>query len=426
MCSLNYDNVFVHEAVSLKFGEGVTAEVGEDLRRMGVRRAMLVTDPHLASLGYAERVEKRLEEAGVGFQTFDRVNSEPTDESWNEAIDFAQAGHFDSFVAVGGGSSIDTAKAANLYSTYPADLLEYMNRPVGRGSDVPGPLKPLVGIPTTAGTASECTGIAIVDVKSLRLKTGISHRLLRPALAILDPENTLTCPPMVTACCGIDVLCHAVESFTALPYGRRSRPKPGASRPVFVGSNPISDLWSARAIELVARYLVRAVRHPTDREARTQMMLACTYAGMGFGNAGVHVPHAMAYPIAGGVRAYIPPDYPHPHPMVPHGMSVIVGAPAAFRFTSRALPEKHLEAARLMGADTAGVAAGESGEVLAQAVLRLMDAVGIPRGTAALGYTAADTPELVEGTWKQQRLLAQSPCPVTRPDLEAIFEDALK
>ena len=156
------------------------------------------------------------------------------------------------------------------------------------------------------------------------------------------------------------------------------------------------------------------------------MMLACTYAGMGFGNAGVHIPHAMGYPIAGLVEEYIPPDYPFPHPMVPHGMSVIVGAPAAFRFTARACPERHLQAASFMGENIEDANPDEAGEILAGSFIKLMRASGIPNGIGALGYGEEQIESLVEGTLKQQRLLAQSPCEAEREDLFSIFKDSVR
>jgi hydroxyacid-oxoacid transhydrogenase len=421
-----FDNVFTYESVPFKFGPGVTREVGADLERLGIKKCLVITDPHLVETGIAAKVTDFIEQAGIQFTVFDQVHSEPTDESWQKAIDAAQSDDFDGFLSVGGGSSIDTTKAANLYSSHPADLFDYINKPVGKGLPVPGKLKPHLVIPTTSGTASECTSVAITDIKSMRLKTGISHRYLRPTYAILDPLNTLSCPPMVTASCGIDVLCHAAESYTAIAYDQRPKPVSPNTRPLFVGSNPVSDLWSGKSIELVTKYLPRAVENGDDIEARSMMMLACTYAGMGFGNAGVHIPHAMGYPIAGMVEQYIPPDYPFPHPMVPHGMSVIVGAPAAFRFTADACPERHLQAAAFMGEDVENAKPEEAGEILAGAFIKLMQASGIPNGIGALGYGEKQIDSLVEGTLKQQRLLAQSPRGSEKEDLAAIFRDSIR
>lgn len=423
---LNKDSVFTYETVPFKFGAGVTEEIATDLSRFGVTRVLLVSDPRLHAAGLSRRVADVLKSSGIDIEIFSGVLSEPTVESWREAIDFAVTMKPNGFVALGGGSSIDTAKAANLYSTYPADLLDYVNAPIGKAKPVPGPLKPLVVIPTTAGSASECTTVAILEIEELKLKTGISHRYLRPTFAVLDPLNTTTCPPMVTASCGIDVLCHAIESFTALPFNSRPRPASPELRPPYVGSNPVSDLWAAKSMELVSRYLARAVRNGKDLEARSALMLACTYAGIGFGNAGVHVPHAMGYPIAGMVESYIPPDYGSSNPLVPHGIASIIAAPAWFRFIGPAVPNKHLEAACLMGCDTSEADSSQAGEILSDAVVHLMREVGIPNGLSDLGYTAQHIPALAEGTMRQERLLALSPCQVTQADVEQVFRIALR
>src|SRR5467141_877815 len=276
-------------ASSVRFGAGVTREVGMDLVDLGVRRALVVTDPNLTRLAPVHKVLTALDAAGVETVLYDQVRVEPTDVSFRDAIHFAVAHPVDGIVAVGGGSTIDTAKAVNLYTTYPPeDFLDYVNPPIGKGLPVPGPLKPLIAIPTTAGTGSETTGVSIFDYKRLHAKTGIANRRLKPTLGLLDPENTRTMPAPVAASTGLDILSHAVESYTAMPYTDRPRPERPALRPAYQGSNPISDIWSLQAMRMVATYLVRAVENPEDDEARAQMLLAAAYAGVGFGNAGVH------------------------------------------------------------------------------------------------------------------------------------------
>lgn len=419
------ETVLVMETAPVKFGPNATAEVGFDLRRLGVKRALLVTDKNLMKTGLPDRVRNLAAESGVEVEIYDDVHIEPTDVSLARAVDFARDRGFDGFISVGGGSSIDTAKVVNLLTTYPAPLLDYVNKPVGKGLPVPGPLKPHIAIPTTAGTGSETTAVAVLDILSLKVKTGISHRYLRPALGIVDPLNTLTCPPMVTAATGLDVLTHAVESYTTRPYNARPKHNP-AERPAYIGANPLSDIWCEKAIEYVGRYLRRAVMNGLDLEARTYMALAATIAGIGFGNAGVHIPHANAYPIAGLVRGYWPPDYQTEEPLVPHGISVVVTAPAAFRFTYPAAPERHLKAAALLGADTGGVSVAEGAEVLPRTLIALMRDLGIPNGLSALGYGEADIPALVEGALKQQRLLVNSPRDVGPEDLRRILLDAMQ
>jgi hydroxyacid-oxoacid transhydrogenase len=412
---------FTLDTSSVKYGPGVTREIGWDVRQLGVRRVLVVTDPHLATLEPVARVLDSLRGEGLDAVLFDGVQVEPTDASFQAAIAVAVEGRFDGFVAVGGGSSIDTAKAANLYATYPAELLAYVNPPVGQGQPVPGKLKPLIAVPTTAGTGSETTGVAIFDYTPLHAKTGIAHRALRPVLGVVDPENTRSQPPAVAACAGLDVLSHALESFTALPFFQRPAPEHPGLRPAYQGSNPISDIWATRAIELVARYLRRAHQDPSDDEARGQMMLAATFAGIGFGNAGVHLPHGMSYPVSGMVRDFVPVGYPTRHPLIPHGMSVILNAPAVFRFTAGTDPARHLEAARLMGVDIAGSRLEDAGDLLANAIVALMRQLGMPNGLRAVGYGPSDVDALVAGTIVQHRVTKLSPRPAAEAELKPLF-----
>jgi len=410
---------------SIRFGKGVTREIGMDLAEMKAKRVMVLTDPNLAKLSPVATVVQSLRENRVSFELFDRVRVEPTDASFREASQFATEGEFDTFVAVGGGSTMDTAKAANLYSTYPADFLEYVNAPIGKGQPVPGPLKPLIAVPTTAGTGSETTGVAIFDYKPLHAKTGIAHRRLKPAIGILDPDNTRTLPPEVAATRGFDVLSHAIESYTALPFHQRSRPERPVMRPAYQGSNPISDLWSLEALRWVSKYFVRAVEDPRDDEARQKMLLAASYAGIGFGNAGVHLPHGMSYPVAGMVRDFRPKGFAVDHPLVPHGMSVILNAPAVFRFTAEACPDRHLTAAGILGADISKAKPEDAGKILSDRLVEIMQRLKMPNGLRSVGYGKSDIPALVQGTLPQARVTKLSPRPASEADLAHLFEESL-
>jgi hydroxyacid-oxoacid transhydrogenase len=420
---------FEMAASGIRFGFGATREVGADLVDLGICRALVFTDPFLRTLAPVATTLQSLDDNGIAFTLFDRVRVEPSDESIQEAARFAASNEYDAIVAVGGGSVIDTAKAANLYACWPAEFLDYVNPPIGKGKPVPGPLKPLIAIPTTAGTGSETTGVAIFDYKPLRAKTGIAHRRLKPTLGIVDPENTRTLPAEVAASSGLDVLCHAIESFTALPYRERARPERPILRPAYQGSNPISDIWSMEALRMTAKYLRRAVADPSDDDARANMMLAAAYAGVGFGNAGVHLPHGMSYPVSGLVRDYRAPGYSFmgngDHPLVPHGVSVILNAPAVFRFTASASPERHLLAAEALGADIANTRPEDAGKILADQILQMMQDLRMPNGLRALGYTSADIPALVEGTLPQHRVTKLSPRPAGAEELAAIFGNAM-
>lgn len=425
MTAQSLESAYTIDTSAIKFGAGVTREVGYEMKRLGARRVMVVTDPRMASSEAVDITLQSLRAESIDAVLFDAVSVEPTDASFKEAIRFAVDGAFDGFVAVGGGSSIDTAKAANLYATHPADFLTYVNAPIGEGKPVPGPLKPLIAIPTTSGTGSETTGVAIFDLLELEAKTGIAHRALRPMMGIVDPLHSRTLPSEVVACSGFDVLCHGLESYTALPFSQREAPENPGLRPAYQGSNPISDIWATRAIEMVAANMVRAYDDADDIEARSQMMLAATFAGVGFGNAGCHLPHGMSYPVSGMVREFVPPGYPQNAPLVPHGMSVILNAPAVFRFTAPTNPTRHLHAARLMGQDVGGASPEDAGDLLSDAIVTLMRRVNMPNGLSAIGYSPADLDRLVEGTLPQHRVVKLSPRPVDAPELRRLFTDSM-
>jgi hydroxyacid-oxoacid transhydrogenase len=413
-----HETIFTMEATPVKFGAGASADAGWELKRLGVTRAMLVTDPGVAALGHPERIKGLIEAEGIEVVVYDRARVEPTIDSFQDAADFALEHDVDGFVSVGGGSSMDTAKVANLVSTHPAPVMEYVNPPVGEGKKPPAPLKPHLAIPTTSGTGSEATTVAVLDIPDQKVKTGISHRFLRATQAIVDPEMTRSLGAEVTSSTGLDVVCHAAESFLSKPFDTRERPDSPDDRPPYQGSNPIADVWSAKALEFGGRYLRRAVADPEDVEARGFMMLGATMAGVGFGSAGVHIPHSCAYPIASVKHEYQPAGYPDDHPFVPHGHSVIVTAPAAFRFTYDAMPERHHQVAELL----AGEPLVDPGpDTLPDILRQLMQDVGAPRGVAEFGYTEDDIPTLVDGALKQERLLAVAPKEVGDEDLRHII-----
>ena len=389
------ETAFAIDTSSIKFGPGITREAGYELDRLGASRVMVVTDPRMAGSAAVNAATDSLKRAGIDYGVFDRVSIEPTDVSFKGAIEFAVDGGFDGFLPVGGGSSIDTAKAANLYSTHPAGFLEYVNAPIGKGTPVPGDLKPLVAVPTTAGTGSETTGVAIFDFEELGAKTGIAHRSLRPDVGLVDPENTRSLPKMVAACSGFDVLCHGIESYTALPFSRREAPASPAQRPAYQGANPISDVWALAALEMVGNSILPAVLDPDDLEARSNMAMAATFAGVGFGNAGVHLPHGMSYAVSGLVREYKTEDYPQDKAIVPHGMAVILNAPAVFRYTASSDLERHMRAARLLGADIKGAGPEDAGDLIAERLIFILRQLGVPNGLSGIGYTANDIPALV-------------------------------
>eukprot|EP00211_Chloroparvula_japonica_P002414 CAMPEP_0119128258 /NCGR_PEP_ID=MMETSP1310-20130426/6489_1 /TAXON_ID=464262 /ORGANISM="Genus nov. species nov., Strain RCC2339" /LENGTH=461 /DNA_ID=CAMNT_0007118585 /DNA_START=179 /DNA_END=1564 /DNA_ORIENTATION=+ len=431
------DYAFEMASSTVRFGRGVTAEVGQDMESLGVQRLALFTDSNIQKLRSFEVVCDSLARAGVPFEVYDRVSVEPTDKSFMDAIEFAKSREIDSFLALGGGSVMDTAKAANLYASYPdADLLDFVNAPVGKGLPVPGPVMPLICIPTTAGTGSETTGVAIFDYEPLQAKTGIGSRWIRPMLGIIDVNNSATMPVGVATASGFDVLCHALESYTAIPYNKRSpRPKSPVLRPAYQGANPMSDIWCMKALQSLGKHFKRSVQDQDDLDAKEAMLLASTMAGVGFGNAGVHLAHGMSYSISGlNKRSHVRfqyRDYDTSKPLVPHGISVCVTAPAIFETTSATNPRRHIDAAEALGAsipdtmdrDDAENAAG----IIRDTLLKYMQDLNVPMGLSEIGYRPEDIPDLVEGTLPQHRVTKLAPNqPIEAGILTTIFENSMR
>lgn len=420
------DTAFSVSAANMKFGAGVLGELGADARDLGLKRVAFFVDPKVRRTESFELAQKSLKAAGVDFAVFDDIKLEPTDKSFMAAADFAKDGDFDGFISLGGGSTMDTAKAANLYSTHPADFLAYVNLPFGEFRPAPGPVKPHIACPTTSGTGAEVTGTAVMDIVDLQVKTAISQKVLKPSLALVDPVTTESMPAGVVAASGFDVLTHAIESYTARPYCSRPKPETPSARPVFQGANPYSDGGALHAIRLGGKYLERAVKDASDKEARHMLMLAATTAGMSFGSAGVHIPHAMSYGTAGLNHSWTATGYEDDDPMVPHGIAVVLNAPCAFRFTAPSAPDRHLDVAEALGADIRNAAPEHAGELLAGRLIELMRNTGLPSGAAEIGFSEDDIDALTERGYNQPRLLILSPREVTRDDVAAMYRDSLK
>jgi hydroxyacid-oxoacid transhydrogenase len=424
------DNAFTVEVNHFTFGPGCLREAGSHARALGMQHIGLFTDKTVRDLPYVATVKRSLEAAGCSVEIYWECAVEPTGDSFMAAAKFAQEGKFDGIVSVGGGSVIDTAKAANLYATYPEELLAYVNAPIGRGLAVPGPLKPHISCPTTCGTGSEVTGIAICNLIEQQCKTGILSRHLLPSRALVDPDVTHTLPSAVIAANGFDALSHALESYTARAHS--NKPKlydgfDGAKRPMNQGANLWSDMGAREALRLIGQHLVNAVNDPADANARSAIMYSALIAGMTFSNAGCHLPHGMSYAVSGLVRDFKAPlGYPQGQPMVPHGMSVVLNAPSVYRFTGEAAPERHLEAARFLGADTNHAGHDEAGETVARKLIEMMRAVNFPNGLNAVGYTEADAEALAERAFPQQRVIKNAPRDVTKSSLAELFKGAMK
>ena len=415
------ETIFGLESTQLKFGSTSLNELGWELSKYNSKKILLVVDPVLHDFDVTQKILDQIKSSGVEVITFDNISVEPTLQSFEVASQFALENSFDLIVSAGGGSTIDTAKVINLIKVCGGAVMDYVNVPIGKGKKPTSQLLPLIAIPTTSGSGSEATTVAVLDIPELKLKTGISHRFLRPTLALVDPELSKTTPSGVTASSGLDVICHAIESFISKPYNKRDKPNSPDDRPPYQGSNPVSDIWSMKALDYGGKFLSRAVENGEDIEARGNMMLSATLAGIGFGTAGVHIPHACAYPIAGLKYSYQASGYKKC--FVPHGFSVIVTAPAVFRFTYDVDPEKHIKAAELL---KGSVIDNPSPESLSYELIKLMKEVGSPSGIKELGYVEQDISKIIKGAMKQQRLLSIAPKEVSENDLNQILIQSME
>lgn len=420
------DQGFTIGMPTFTFGAGVLAEAGANARELGMKRVALFTDRGLVDGEHVAKVKASLAAAGVDLAIYDEVEVEPSDDSFRHATRFAAEGRFDGFVSVGGGSVMDTCKAANLYATHPAEFMTYVNAPIGAGQRVPGPLAPHIACPTTSGTGSETTGIAIFKLTSLNAKTGIISRRLTPAVALIDPDVTRTLPSTIVASTGFDCMSHALEALTARAWPRRLNPARGVGRPVSQGANPFSDMLATQALRLVGEFHVRAVADAQDAEARAEMMYAATLAGIAFNASGCHLPHGLSYAVSGLARDWQVRGYPQDRTLVPHGMAVVLNNPSVWRRTAPQAPQRHLHCAHALGADAKGAAPADAGEVLAQRVIGLMRATEMPNGLAALGFGEADLDALATGAEPQYRVIRNAPLDVDRDDLKSLFRAALR
>jgi len=407
------DTVWEFKLTRYKFGLDAVREIGYDVKGCGGSRALLVTDKGVAKAGPSDKVAFHLKEQGINFEVWDGVEPEPSAKSIEEGIEWAKDKNFDSFISVGGGSSIDTAKAINLILSHGGKILDYVAPPTGKGKPVLAPLKPHIAVPTTAGTGSETSPVCVISLPEKMIKVGISHAYCRPDMAIVDPLLHAGMPPKVTADSGMDALAHAIESYVTRRFDRKPRPKTPLERPVYGGGTPVTDIFAEKAVELISKYLRRAVYNGYDIEARNGMALAAILAGIAFTNAGLTVVHAMAYPVGGKFHTS-------------HGETNAALLPAVMEFFLPTAPEKFARIAELMGESVEGIPLYEAAKKSVDAVVDLMKDIDSPNGLSAFGVKQEDFPTMAEDTIKIKRLLAGNPRPVTKGDLENLFRRALK
>jgi len=409
----------------LTFGRGCLDELGARALRCGLKSVVLLTDAGLATTDIVIRARQSLEQSNVACRVYTDIDIEPSDETVTRAAAFLADAEFDGVVSVGGGSVIDTAKAALVVNANGLPIIRHFASPAGEGAAITDPVKPHIACPTTSGTGSECTSVSVLRIKSLNTKFVIASPYMLPDVALVDPSCCDSLAGNVVASTGFDALCHALECFTARAYTEHKVIADVNARQFLQGVNPWSEMIAREALTLVSAYLERGVADAGDHKARDQLSWAATLAGMAFGNSGTHLPHAMSYGVTHLMRDVTTTGYTMSSPFIPHGISVAVSAPATFRYLAAATPERHLQAAAHIHADARGATPDEAGEVLATRIIELMRKTGIPNGLSAVGFGAGQVKALAESSIRQQRAINNAPRESNLIDLENIYSAAL-
>lgn len=407
------------------FGRGSLAETGQRAAARSLSKVALFTDANLADGPLVATARKSLGKQGIEVALFTDIRIEPDDDSVERGARFLSDCAADGVVSVGGGSVMDTAKAALLLATWGGECIDYFARPIGNGKPVPGPVPPHIACPTTSGTGSECTSISVLRINRLDTKFVIASPHLLPDEALVDPACCDSLPANVIASTGFDLCCHALECWTARAYTRHAKVAGTATRQYIQGANPFSDVGAREAMQIVGRYLERGVADATDREARDQLMWAATLAGIAFGNAGTHLPHALSYGITHLMKDITTTGYDIPTPFIPHGISVIVNAPSIFRYTAEAEPARHLDGAAFLGADARGATPEDAGEVLSKRLIEMMRRTGMPNGLSGVGFDDTHIDALAASSFRQTRAIGNAPRDSNRVDLENLYRGAL-
>jgi alcohol dehydrogenase len=393
-----------HSAGQYLFGRDAIHQLGDIARRLGAKRALIVTDPILVKAGLVERLEKPLVASGMTVDTFSGGEPEPSFRAAEACLQSARNFGPDVVVALGGGSNMDLGKIVATVLGNGGAMRDYV------GDDkIPGPVWPLICVPTTAGTGSEVSAAAVLTDTDNKMKVGILSNYLRPRVAVVDPLLTVSCPPKVTADSGIDALTHAIEAFTAVDNA--DFPLPAGERTVYQGKHPLGDVFAEKAISLIGQFLRRAVKNGNDLEAREGMALAATLAGLAFSNVGVAAVHAMEYPVGGAVHCS-------------HGCGNGLLLPWVMRFNLPARVREFAQVARLLGENVDGLPEQQAAERAVAAVDRLRADIGVPGRLRDLGVEQGHLRGFAERAFGIRRVLRVNPRSVTIEDLEGIYKAA--
>jgi alcohol dehydrogenase class IV len=393
-----------HIAHQFVFGRNAVRQLGEICTRLGAKRVLVVTDAVLVKAGVCDRVKEPLGKAGVAAEVFSGGEPEPSLKAAANAIAAARECRPDAILGLGGGSNMDLAKITAAVFAHGGQPSDYV------GDDkIPGPVAPLVCVPTTAGTGSEVSAASVLTDTDKQIKVGVLSNWMRPRSAVVDPLLTVSCPPKVTADSGIDALTHAVEAYTAVD--NEVFPLPEGERTVYQGRHPMGDLLAEKAIRLVGQFLRRAVKDGNDLEARDGMALGASLAGMSFSNVGVAVVHALEYPVGGATHCS-------------HGAGNGLLLPFAMRFNMPARKPQFAAIARLLGDDVSGLSEAAAAERAIIALERLKKDIGIPERLRDLGVKEEQLRPFAEKAFGIKRILRVNPRPVTADDLESILRAA--
>ncbi|MDQ0162399.1 hydroxyacid-oxoacid transhydrogenase [Bacillus alveayuensis] len=374
---------------NIVFGNGAIKQLDKILKRYHAKNVLIVTDQGIKNAGILKVVTDLLEEANYTFAVYDQTLPEPPVSTAVECYEFAKNKmDTDVIIGLGGGSSIDLAKIMALLVKYGGHPRDYL----GGENLVPGPIAPLIAIPTTAGTGSEVTSVAVINDTENNIKVGISDNHLRPAVALCDPELTIGLPPYITACSGIDALSHAIEAYTAKDFKYIQ----AEGELLFQGANPISDALAIEAIRLIGENLLLAVQQGSNLEARYNMLLGSLLAGMAFSNAGTAAAHALAYPIGGITKA-------------PHGQLTGMLLPHVMEYNAGVVPEKLAKIAQCFNIQTDDLTTAEAAQKAIDFVHQLVKDIGLATKLSEIGVKEEDLREIAEKALPIERLIRNNP-----------------
>jgi alcohol dehydrogenase class IV len=367
-------------------GPGSVQQLGAEAKKLGASKVLIVTDPGVSAAGMVDTVRKSIIDAGLGAGVYDKCVPEPPMLSVLAATKECETGGYDAVVAFGGGSAMDTAKMVAVLSGTGKTVEDFVGVDI-----VSKPGLPLIAIPTTAGTGSEVTKVAIFTNERLNVKQGVRSAYLVPSAAIVDPLLTISCPPKVTAASGLDALIHNIEAFTS------------------VNASPVTDMYALGGIRLITKSIRTAVYQGANVEARYEMALGALYGGLSFGNAGVTAVHALSLPIGGRFD-------------VPHGVANTLMLPWVMEFNMLGCLDKFVEIAKAMGLHVCDLTPREVAQEVVEALKVLAEDLGVPQYLSDVGIPESAIEDLADGAMGQTTLLASNPRTLTRDDAIKIYQ----